>query len=133
MNLRKAFIVGLGLSVAVLSGCGSDAGTSATGTAGPGGTGPTAGAGGDDPVTRVAVVTALESEYMRLAPRSNPDQRAAMIAYATSLSGVQNAGWTDAEHGDNFFAMLNDETPFAMLDNLVNAPGSPPSSSAAPS
>ncbi|HEY8073157.1 MAG TPA: hypothetical protein VIF62_03590, partial [Labilithrix sp.] len=37
-------------------------------------------------------------------------------------AGIYDAGWSDADHGDNFFALLDDDTPFAMLDNLVNAP-----------
>ena len=123
MIRRTAFIAGLGGSLAILSACGSGAGNGTGGAGATGtGTGGLGGAGGDDPAMREAVVTSLEDEYMLLAPRSNPDQRQAMIAYARGLSGVVDAGWTDADHGDNFFALLADETPFAMLDNLVNAP-----------
>jgi len=111
-------------------GAGTSAGSGGTaGVAGIGGQGGSGGTGGDASDTLDTVVTALLSQYVLLAPRSNPDQRPTMIAFATSLPGIDQAGWTDQAHGDNFFAILTDGTPFAMLDNLAPSPDTANSSS----
>jgi hypothetical protein len=65
------------------------------------------------------VYTRLTNQYQQLAPRSDPGHRAAMIAFAKSQPEVADAGWTDEQHGDNFYVEFKDGTPFALLDNLV--------------
>ena len=106
-------------------GAGATGGTTAGGGAGAtGGTSGTGGPNGGGAVPHDAVVSALESEYMQLAPRSNPDQRPAMVAYASALPGVEQAGWTDADHGDNFYAILAGGRPFAVADAMLSLPAS---------
>jgi hypothetical protein len=108
-------------------GIGAAAGSDAAGGVDTGGVGdagaPNVGSGGptDDDFDLIA---AIEAEYLLLAPRSNPDQEPAMIAYASALPNVAQAGWTDAAHGDNFYVVLQDGTPFAILDNVIEAPES---------
>lgn len=38
---------------------------------------------------------------------------------------IESAGWTDAAHGDNFYAILKDGSPYTILDNL-GLPTEPP-------
>lgn len=124
MYVRPALLFTCAAGLAILIGCGGS-----SGGGGGSSTGVTSGStAGGSFETRLTAVTALTAKYQQLAPRSNPAQRPAMVAYAQSLSGIESAGWTDIEHGDNFYAILKDGTPYAMLDNrpILNAPALSP-------
>jgi hypothetical protein len=117
MFARKALLCVCAAGIAVLFGCG--------GSSGGGGTTATGGSSGGDFDTRSALYTVLNDKYVFFAPRSDPTQRPAMIAFALSLPEIESAGWTDPDHGDNFYAILKDGSPYTILDNL-GQPTDPP-------